>query len=327
MRTAGLAAASLLVVATPARADEKLPTIDTVFPPAVRVEVDAACRMTVQRIALEVRPEVSWITLEVATRYRFCDRGEMLLDLPAGTRVVGMSVATRGERSWSAARPRLVALDALRDEADASALAWTGTSAGQDHVRIVARPNARIEIAVELPPLAVLRIDPEGREVPRVEARVADGEAHEWRNQRAPIDLDVREVSARVDRDAYPHATADTWLVAGAPDRHEPRIEHRFPASPSRATDGAIVRSAMRANLPRFTHCYERIEQWGFGVDGQVSVKFFIATDGKVTRADVDGTLPRPVTDCIAEVVKAWPFPPMEMPLQVTYPLTFRLYP
>jgi hypothetical protein len=315
-------AASVVALAMPARADD-LPTIDTVFPPTVRVGAPGY-NSAIDRIAVDVRAAtISWITIEVRSR-RFAPRAIVPVDVPAGTRIVGMSVSTHGVRSWSAARRRQEAIDDYRSEPEASLLAWEGTSADQDHVRIEVDGSARIELAVELPPIPSLAIDPDGHEVASIETTVLGRDRQQWRRRRERVELDLRGIPAHVAADPYAHVDAQTWLVAGAPNRNEPRIEHRFPRPPHGIGEAPAIRAMMRLNLGRFEHCYELYIQTHPTAEGDVAIQFFIPTSGEVTAAVAAGLAPE-IDACVVDVVKAWPFGPVDTPTQVNYPLHFRV--
>ena len=319
-------AASVVALALPARADD-LPTIDTVFPPTVRVGAPGY-NSAIERIAVDVHAATtSWITIEVRSR-PFSPRAIVPLDVPAGTRIVGMSVSTHGVRSWSAARRRQEAIEDYRREPEASLLAWEGSSADQDHVRIEVDGSARIELAVELPPLPSLAIDPDGHEVASIEATIEGHDRQPWRQQwrrrRARVELDLRGIPAHVAADPYAHVDEQTWLVAGAPNRDEPQIDHRFPRPPHWVGDGPAIRSMMKLNLGRFEHCYELYIQTHPQAEGDVAIQFFIPTSGEVTAVVAAGIAPE-IDACVVDVVKAWPFGPVDTPTQVNYPLHFRV--
>ncbi len=318
-------AASVLVLAQAARADDVLPTIESEFPPMLQVGSPSAlgCAATVDRIAVEIHAEaVSWITIEVTARA--CGQVVLPVDVPAGTRVVGMAVTTRGERAWSAARPRQAAVDAYRSVRGAALLGWESTSADQDHLRIELDDNARIELAVELPPLATLAIDPAHQRVARIEARV-DGQAEQrWRRQARRIDLDLRALPAHVAEDTYPHADAETWLVSGAPSREELNVSRRFASVPHGA-DRLAIRKMMRLNRERITYCYERVAQWQPALAGTVDLRFVIEPDGRVSTAQATSAFPDDINRCLEHVLTAWTFLPGDGKTLVNYPLQFSM--
>jgi hypothetical protein len=327
MRLTCLAAASVIALFTGtfARADDgELPTIDSVHPPSIRVS-DPGCGARIERIAVDVRAaNVSWITIEIAGPSRRCRRTSLSLAVPAGTRIVGMAVSAGGARAWSAARSQSQALADARREGDASLLAWRGTSDDHHHVRIDVEVTARIELAVELPPLSKLAIDAEGQTVGRIEAMVEGRERREWRRHARAVELDLRGIEGYVKTDAYPHAGPDTWLIVGAPNRDERRFEHRFGARPPGFwSDKPQIKRMMRLNRERITYCYERVAQWRGEIEGEVQLQFLIGTDGVVQYATATSALPAEINTCLEGVVKAWQFAATDGVTQVNYPLRF----
>jgi hypothetical protein len=321
-----LAAASAIAVATPARADDgELPTIDSVHPAAIRIEAHD-CRAQIERIALDVHgAAVSWLTIELATRQRFCDRARLELDVPAGTRIAGMAVSAGGARSWSAARPRREAIAAARRETDASLLEWLGSSADQDHLLLEVEANARIEIALELPALARLAIEPVAQRVERIEASV-DGRRLAWQRQASAVEIDLRGIAGHVARDAYPHLDADIWLVAGAPDRDESEVSRRFATPPERWGGARLIRKLFKRNRERITYCYERVAQWRGGIEGTVMLHILFGSNGTVTSVTSDSALPRAITSCLESVVATLELGELDAQTLVNYPIKFQMY-
>lgn len=308
------------------REPERLPTIASEFPASIRVESPSTptCAASVDRIAIDVRSEaVSWITIEVAARR--CGQVVLPIDVPAGTRIVGMSVSSRGVRAWSAARPREVARADFRREFGAALLAWESTSADQDHLRIELDDSARVELAVELPPLATLAIDPAWQTVPRIEARVEGQPEQRWRRRARRIDLDLRGITAHVAKDAYPHADAETWLVTGAPTRDDRARSERFSRPPRWGAGSAQIRAMMRLNRERITYCYERVAQWQPALEGTVSLQFLIEPDGRVSTAHATSALPAEINRCLEGVLTAWTFLEGDGRVLVNYPLMFSM--
>ena len=322
MRTTCLGAASVVALATPAHADD-LPTIDSVHPPAVRVGFPGS-GTSIERIAVEVHARsVSWVTIEVKVR-RF-STGEVPIDLPAGSRIVGMAVTTPDERSWGAAQPKQEAIEAFNREPDGALLTWKGTSAGQDHLSIVVAESARIELAVELPPLTALGIDPDTQRIDRIEGTVEGHERQQWLKQRVPVALDLRGIEAHVAVDAYPHVNQNVAVVAGAPTRTDQPFEQRFSRPPSWGGDKLMIRRRMKLSVERFSYCYERVAQWRRRpeLDGTVNMKFVISTAGKVETAVATSPFPAAINTCLEEVVKEWEFPQLDTVIVVNYPLSF----
>jgi hypothetical protein len=329
VRMTCLAAASALVLsmATPARAEEdgELPTIESVHPPAIRVG-QPDCSARIDRLAVDVHAaNISWITIELVGPR--CLRVALPLTVPAGTRIVGMAVSAGVARAWSAARSQSQALADARREGDASLLAWRGTSDDQHHVEIEVEGTARIELAVELPPLKKLAIDAEGQVVGKIETIIQGRERREWRRHSRTVELDLRGIAGYVAADTYPHAGPDTWLVVGAPNRDEQLIERRFGArAPQLWSDKPKIKRMMKLNRERITYCYERVAQWQRGLEGEVQLRFVIGVDGVVQQAIATSALPAEINTCLEGVVKAWQFEAIETTLQVNYPLRFRMY-
>ncbi len=324
VRLTCLVAASVVALSTaaPARADDgELPTIDSVHPPMIRVGDSRGVR--IGRIAVEVRAaNVSWITIEIASARR--RRVGLPISVPAGTRIVGMAVSADGARGWSAARSQSQALADARRSGDASLLAWEGTSSEHHHVRIDVESPARIELAVELPPLRALAIDAEGSTVDHIEAVIEGRGRREWRRLSSAVELDLRGIAGHVAQDAYPHAGPDTSLVVGAPNRDERTFERRFGARPPGFfSEKPQINRMMKLNRERITYCYERVAQWRGEIEGEVLLQFVIGTDGEVREVRATSAMPAEINTCLEGVVKAWQFSANDSVIHVNYPLRF----
>lgn len=316
------ASAVALSIAAPARADDgELPTIDSVHPPAIRVgDLGRAAR--VERIAVDVRAaNVSWVTIEITGVRR--RRVSLPVSVPAGTRIVGMAVSADGARGWSAARSQSQAVADARSTGDASLLAWDGTSDDQHHVRIEVESPARIELAVELPPLRSLAIDSEGSTVDRVEAVIEGRGRRAWRKLASTVELDLRGIAGHVAQDAYPHAGPNTWLVVGAPNRDEQVFARRLGVPRGFSPDRRDIKRMMKLNRERITYCYERVAQWRGELEGEVLLQFLIGTEGEVREVRATSALPEEINTCLEGVVKAWEFLESDTLTQVNYPLRF----
>lgn len=294
---------AILLALWPALAHAELPTIDDAFPPTIRVEPahQDTCGVVIERLRLDTAAApVSWLVVEVSSKGR-CGATELAIDVPAGARVVGMGVSSRGDRSWSAARTvRAARMDYAR-ETGAALLVWESTSADQDHLHVSTPLPARIELAIELPPLAHVILEARDRTL-----------------------IDLRNVPARMDRASYAHADATTALVAGAPNRDDPVFSSgRFPRAPSWWGGKASIRQTMKRDRARITHCYERIAQWRGEIEGTATMQFFIDSSGAVERVQTASTdLPVSITSCIEDVIRTWQFPGID-PVLVNYPLRF----
>jgi hypothetical protein len=247
------------------------------------------------------------------------------VDLPAGSRIVGMAVTTPDARTWSAALPKEEAIAAFGREPDGALLTWQGTSADQDHVSIVVAESARIELAVELPPLVALGIDPDRQWIARIEGTVEGRERRQWLKQQAPVTLDLRGIEAHVAEDPYPHAGIDVALVAGAPARIDRPFEQRFSRTPRWSGDKMMIRQRMKLSRERLTYCYERVAQWRRRpeLDGTVNLQFVIGTSGKIETVVAASAFPAEINTCLENVLKEWEFPLLDTVVQVNYPLSF----
>lgn len=315
-------AAWVVALATPARADD-LPTIDSVHPAAIRIGVPGG-RSRIERIAVDVHANaVSWVTIEV--KVRLFDHATVPLDVPAGSRIVGMAVTTADERSWSVARSVSAATDAFAREPDGALLTWQSSTAGQDHLSILVASSARIELAIELPPLAALAIDPVHQRVPRLEATVEGHPREQWTQRDAPVVLDLQGIEAHVAADSYPHAGARIALVAGAPDRGPPMFERRSSRAPRFVSDKTLIAQQMKLSRAQITYCYERVAQWRPELEDTVTLQFLIGESGQVEHASAISALPAEITRCIEDVVIRWEFPPPDVRILVNYPLAFSI--
>ena len=278
-------------------------TIDEAFPPTIRFEQRMmwGCRVKIDRAKLDTAAApLSWLTVELSSD-RPCHWAELTVDLPAGTRVVGMEVASDGVRSWSAARPVREAR-AAAGRARRALLEWESTSADQDHLRLVIPMPARLDLALELPPLDHVVIDAGKRS-----------------------DVDLRGVSTRTTPAPYDYADARTALVTNAPNRDEPEpIARRWSSVPSGRSNKAGIRRVIKQNLARITYCYERIAQWRGEIEGNATLQFFIDKDGAVERVATAATdLPPSITSCLEAVIRELRFADVDGPMLVNYPLAF----
>ena len=293
---------SILLLLWPVLAQAQ--TIDEAFPPTIRVEPSTmySCRVKIDRAHLDTgAAPLSWFVAELSTD-RPCRWTELSLELPAGTRVVGMSVEARGARSWSAARPVREARAAVDRGLGTGLLEWQGSSGDQDRFRALLPMPVRLELALELPPLGHVVIEATRR-----------------------LDVDLRGVPARTTPAPYAYLDARTALVTGAPHRDEPApIHRRWPAAPSGGGDKASIRRGIRRNLGRITHCYERVAQWRGEIEGTASLQFLVSREGAVENVKTAETdLPPAITRCIEDVMRAWRFDGLEGTTLVNYPLRF----
>jgi hypothetical protein len=120
----------LLLVASQAAADP-LPTIDSTFPPGIRVNGALVAKGAVKSVKVE-EGEVTWVTIVVLEDYERA----FTLDVPPGTHVVGMAFDDGSGPKWAARLPRW---DAASDfyHVQTRALAEpAGSSYGEDHYMV-----------------------------------------------------------------------------------------------------------------------------------------------------------------------------------------------
>jgi hypothetical protein len=102
-----------------------LPTIDSQFPPAIHV-TGPTKHVTI------VPGDVTWVTIEVNNE-RYQDQRMLTLDVPAGTRVVGMAVDDGGGPLWAARRPHWTAASDYYHGQTPTLVEAAGSSDGEDH--------------------------------------------------------------------------------------------------------------------------------------------------------------------------------------------------
>jgi len=87
--------------------------------------------------------------------------------------------------------------------------------------------------------------------------------------------------------------------------------------------DKAIIRRYIKRNLAKISYCYEKQLLAKQGLEGTVSVSFFITPTGVVKSSTGSGMDPT-VASCVADVVSSIEFPrPSDGGVQVNYPFTF----
>ena len=305
-------------------------TLDEAFPPTVQIALPTAgghrlrggSGPRVTRVALDVHaaPDVTWLAVDVAADSE-TEPIALPIDLPACTRVVGMTIAHEGSGpALAAARPWREALAEVHASRDPTLLAWQGTSAGEDHLVLRAAGPTTIELALALPVLAQLRlVSPGARIAATVDggaavsvasgaslSRPATTAAPAGDGVSAAVSLVVDRVTDRSGRAPVIHDVVmhDTWRGG--------------------ATKKAIL-GVVELHRARLRYCYMREAQRDPRLAGTALLRFRIAPDGRVASVAVDGDLPAVVTDCLAAEVAGWEFPPDEAAVDVNYPLTFRL--
>jgi len=299
-----------------------------VHPP--RLAIEGAGDTSVERVVVDVRsaPQVSWITIELGARHRrrFMRAEGVPLEVPAGTRIVGMLVRDRdGGSTWATPQPAFD-VEAARPVRGDLMLAWVGTSGGQEHTVLRVTAPATVELAVELPRLARLAIDP-APGMRALEVRV-DG-AVRARVQAPRTRTEVALADVRVDDGprSYAHLGRHTVLLPERSTAIGVMVASVNGPEVSFSPDKTIIRRVIKAHRNRLRQCYARVAQrdpaWAF--EGTATVMFTIEADGTVPTASVDSVLPAEIGECLAGVARTWAFPPSDGRVVVNYPLTFRL--
>jgi hypothetical protein len=108
--------------------------------------------------------------------------------------------------------------------------------------------------------------------------------------------------------------------------RHTAQVPH---PTLGRATavgglDKAIIRRYIKRNVEKIAYCYEKQLLAHPGIEGTVSIQFFISPDGSVKSSNGTG-FDGEVASCVAGVVSAIEFPRPDGGggVQVNYPFTF----
>ena len=103
---------------------------------------------------------------------------------------------------------------------------------------------------------------------------------------------------------------------------HGPVVHLPANASVDGPLDKAIIRRYIKRNINKIQYCYERELQTHPDLQGTVTAKFVIGTDGLVGASEANGLAG--VDTCIAEVIKGIEFPkPKGAKVTVVYPFTF----
>jgi hypothetical protein len=315
--------ALLVVLCLAGTAHAQLPTIESELPPALAVSSDTY-GLRIDRVDVAVRsaPEATFLTIEVTGR-----RGVIALDVPVGTKIVGLGVDGADGRAWGRALPAKPARD-RHASSGGSLLEWESASAGQGHVTIEVSAPAKLEIALYLPPVQRLSVATAAGAALLVEV---EGERVQTQRKRMVI-LDLEDIAGTTGDLALPHATSARSLVAApTPAIDFTPAEAAFPR-PMNGLDKAIIRRRLKWFRPTLLGCYQREAQWDGAnnikpLRGGAVISFFIVPDGSVAWARTSETdLPYKVNECLVDQVMRWDFPSADGSVQVNYPVSFDLY-
>ena len=308
-----------LVVGT-ASADE-LPTIDTEHPPTLRItSTDWSTRIEHVDVAIRSAPEPTFVSMAVTGRERTVT---LQLDVPAGTKVVGLGVDGANGAAWGRAMPVRHARDQHLGRGGAL-VAWDGTSADEDHVMLSVHAPATIELALHLPPLQRLAIATTGGILS------VDIEGEQLAGKQRRVVVDLSDLAGTTGDLQMAHVTERVALVA-APSSPTDFLEHASNFGSHhmvRDLDKAMIRRRMKWFRPGLRRCFIQAAQWSQTLrSGGAVVSFMIVPDGTVAWARTsESDLPDAVNACLVEQVKTWEFPAADSNVLVNYPLDFHAY-
>jgi len=230
------------------------------------------------------------------------------IDVPKGTLVVGIELRSGDRVAWGHLEERakldgpgaLVEWDSASGEVDHLILRHVARDCSETDV--VRRCGERITLALELPAIDRVRIDPKPARVDGKPARSA-----------------LIAVKARAPAD-QPHVVEDVGLVA-----HVSETRFAFSREPhvQRALDKQIIRRRFAIHEAQLRRCYTSARQRKPELAGTVVLHFLIAPDGSVSDLAVDGAV-EDAHDCLVHEVSQWDFPPTDETVRVNFPLTFR---
>jgi hypothetical protein len=301
----------LCLLAGPAHAE--LPTIESEFPPTLRVE-STTWGVTLERVGIEIRsaPEVTFVTIDVGGRER---EATIPLDVPVGTKLVGLGIDSSAGRAWG--RP----MQRSRVGSQGSVMKWDSTSAEQDHYSIHVNGPGTIEVALFLPPLPRIAIATTASAL----SISVDGEKLGGKHKRVVVELaDLAGTQGAIE---MPHVTEDVSFVASpsGPSDFVPVINSSFGAPMGhRNLDKTMIRRRMKWFQPGLRQCFMHAAQWSGLRSGGAVMAFMITGDGNVAFATAtESDLPASVNACLEEQVMRWEFPAADGNVHVNYPVTF----
>lgn len=298
-------------------AHAELPTIDTEFPPTLRIEASAwGVRFDLVEVELHSAPAPSFVKLAISGRERTL---EIALDVPTGTQIIGLGADGVSGSAWGRAMPVNTVRD--REQISAASMRWESSSADQDHVRVVARVPTTIELAMFLPPIPRLAVTAPGPLAVSVEnERVAT-------NKHKRVVVELADVAGTTGDIALAAIGEHVGLVA---DPASPSDFLEFPASNGhsfrmRDLDKSMIRRRMKWLRPQLRQCFMQTAQWSSLRGGGAVVSFMILASGEIDWATIsESDLPATVTDCLVAQVKSLVFPATDGNVQVNYPIEFR---
>jgi hypothetical protein len=306
------AALAILCLAGTAYAD--LPTIDSEFPPTLRINATNPSALERVAVAIHSAPEVSWVTIIIN------EGGELPIDVPSGTFVTGVAITTDTGAAWGHALPWQRARVAVLNS-PAALIEFESASADLDHLRLQVNTAAKVEIALLLPPLARLAVDTNAAHV-KVDVDGVRVLAAKRSQRRPPIELsDV--AGTTMTKRAF---AADGISLVAAPSAATDFLEHPLEPRQFRGDiDKTIIRRYVKRHLPQVRQCYMHAAQWSGAKNGGATLSFQIISDGTVDWATtIESDLPEAVNACLIAEMQRWQFPEGQGTVVVNYPLEFR---
>ncbi|MFN0253780.1 MAG: AgmX/PglI C-terminal domain-containing protein [Kofleriaceae bacterium] len=208
------------------------------------------------------------------------------------------------------------------------------------------RDKARVELTIELPDhTARLEIANEQRiRTLEIERATASGPNVRRRHDvREPIALDlpaplrmpvsIARVADRVADRMSVDATHSLYAGFAPPiplrgRAAVPTVSIDMPHGPLPhcGVDKTTIRRVVKQHMAQLARCYTRVTEYRGGQEGTAVMHFFIAQDGTVSNAFVDGEIEDVrITECLVDELVRWQFTPGDSGVMVHYPLTFKL--
>jgi hypothetical protein len=297
---------------------EELPTIDSEFPPALRI-TSKAWNVKLERVgvAIQAAPDVTFVTLALTGREQEI---QLDIDVPSGTKAVGLGFEGESRSAWGRPMPRANAVDRHRGGA---LLVRDDESADQEHLTLHVTVPSTVELALRLPPLPRLAIETSASVL------VVEVAGEKVANKQRRVVVELEDVAGSAGELEMPSVTERISLVASPAaltDFFE-ATEHRHMRG-SRDLDKAMIRRRMKWFRPGLRECFMREAQWGNSVRrGGAVLSFMIAASGVVEWATTsESDLPASVNTCLVDQLMRWEFPAADGKVQVNYPVTFGLY-
>jgi len=290
-----LAIAALLVSSIGSA--KPLQTIESRFPPTIRVSA-------ARDVAIE-RGEITWLVIGVEAA-RHGRLTTISIDLPAGTRVVGMSFDTGEGPIWATQQEPLAADHEIRTGTAPALAEWSGSSSDEEHVTLRITQSGLAAFALELPPLDSVRVE-------------------------APVAISIDGKRQRKTATFAPTAVASSGPRLGEAmsllvDTTVPGVDLGVHDMRGGELDKEIIRRYVRRQIPALAHCFEVVAQRTRSDDGAM-LHFTIDENGNTSNVSADVT-DDDVGACLVREMTGWEFPaiaPGSWRTQVNYPLRFEL--